>query len=259
MGLDDIRVKLDRAKEHLDALNADLQQFATEEPHPLHVVIPDRAYTVQDVVWMRDPPARWGALVGDCVHNLRSALDHIVWALSGGNRYAPQHAEFPIFENPFKFFERTKKGEPARGSGIWKIAGVVPDEARAIIEGLQPFNRPQPERHPLWIIHELDRFDKHRALHVIFGWAYPELWKHGIRKQADFPPGWHRIKATQSSRYPAKTPAGRKDRVKVRFDLAMRIALPPGTVGSHENLDVVLALLCDFVDTEVIGPLTPYL
>src|SRR6202043_2947882 len=91
---------------------------------------------IRKIEWARFPPARWGALVGDCVHNLRSTLDHIVWDLSGGTGNAPDDSEFPVFIDFLKFFQRDKKGEPARGSGLWKIRGVIEDDAAAIIRNL---------------------------------------------------------------------------------------------------------------------------
>jgi hypothetical protein len=264
MALNDIRVKLDRAKEHLDAFNTDLDRFVKEKPYPLHVVTEsDTSKKVSDVEWTRGPPARWSAIVGDCVHNLRSVLDHIVWDLSGGTGHAPKHSEFPVFDDSIKYFERTKKGTgpPARGSGLWKIDGVSNPYAIAAIRRLQPFQRPDPARHPLWIIHELDRLDKHRALHVIWGIAYDyvDLLSLGIGDAGDFPPGLRQVGATYSPLYRAQTPPGTKTKVKVRFDLAVRVTLPPQTVGAHENLDVLLGKLIGFVETDVVPTFAPWL
>jgi hypothetical protein len=47
--------------------------------------------------------------------------------------------------------------------------------------------------------------------------------------------------------------------VKYRFDLAIRVMLPPDTVGSHEYLDVLLGKLIAFVEEEVLPAFKPYL
>lgn len=258
--LDDIAIKLDRAEEHLHTLDAEISRFATEQPYAFHVVTYKGSDKVRDFLWLREPPRRWSALVGDCVHNLRCALDHIVWTLSGGDGTAPNHAEFPIFQDERKYFERTNQGKPKRGSGLSKIEGVNPLAARARIDALQPFTTPHAARHPLWVLHELDRFDKHRALHVIGGWAYTAgIDGHRIRSTRDIPPGWRRIKATSSPELPTPMLAGQKTRVKVRSDLAMRVTLESEVVRHDENVDVLLSALIDFVRREVVDSFRPWL
>lgn len=264
MGLSDIGVKLDRAKKHLGDLEAELDRFVSEKPHPLHVVTHNRqSAKVWDMEWTRKIPSRWSAIAGDCAHNLRCVLDHIVWDLSGGAGNAPDDSEFPVFRDPLKYFRSGKDGKPLRGTGLWKIRGVKDDIAHAAFEGLQPFEGQDPTRHPLWIIHELDRLDKHRALHVVWGRAhdYASLLANGIGDESDLPPGWRKLKvgATQSPFYRAETPPGTKTQVKTRFDLAIRVTLPPGTVGSHENLDVLLGSLIAFVEAEVLSMFTPFI
>jgi len=70
-----------------------------------------------------------------------------------------------------RFHNITKKGDPAPGSGLSKIIGWDPG-AQAIVEGLQPYNRGNGfTTDPLWILHELDRVNKHRLLHVGTVWT----------------------------------------------------------------------------------------
>jgi len=48
-----------------------------------------------------------------------------------------------------------------------KVGGIAP-VARTIVEGLQPYRRGQNfASHPLWVLHELSRIDKHRLPHVV--------------------------------------------------------------------------------------------
>lgn len=260
MALDDIHVKLARAKEHLDTLNSEIDRFATKKPYAFHVITEYGSNRSHDVEWLREPPLRWSAIVGDCVHNLRSALDHIVWALSGGDGNAPSHAEFPIFIDEEKYLKRTKEGEPARGSGLWKIQAVSAFKGKAVFYRLQPFNgTDDPTRHPLWILHELDRVDKHRRLHVVGGTAFIDLWQRGVATLEDLPLGWRQVYATASPEYPTEVLAGHKTKVKVRADLAMRITLESEAVPADECVDVVLARLIEFVESEVLARFAPFL
>ena len=258
MALEDIGVKLDRAKEHLGTLNTEIDRFATEKPYAFHAVTYEGSNEIYDVVWLRNPPPRWSAIVGDCVHNLRSALDHIVWTLSGGDGQAPAHAEFPIFIDEEKYLKRTKEGDPVRGSGLWKIQGVR--KGRPVFYRLQPFQGPDDRiSHPLWILHELDRVDKHRRLHVVWGTAFDDLWRRGVGDVADLPPGWRQVRATAGPEYPAPALAGHRTRVKVRADLAMRITLESEPVQPDEPVDVVLARLIGFIETDVLPGFDRYL
>lgn len=260
MGIESIQVKLERADEHLRSFQNEVDRFASEKPFALHVVAPYGTAEVADVEWVRHPPARWGAIVGDCVHNLRSVLDHIVWDLSGGETgRAPNLAEFPIFRDEGRFFDRTKSGEPARGSGLWKIQGIANANARTFIRRLQPYTASEPTEHPLWVIHELDRLDKHRALHAVVGWAHTDLWRRGIKDVCDLPLGWRQIGATQAATYSRRMPVGVQVRMRVRFDLAMQVKLPAGTVGADGNIDTLLTRLIAFVRDQVVPEFAPML
>ncbi len=109
--------------------------------------------------------ARISILAGEVVHHLRSCLDYIVWELAGSGSKAQQAAslKFPILDRKpvekewWRRFER-------------KITGVPP-RPRQLIESLQPYHRPEailtgPLNHPLMVIHDLDRIDKHRQLGI---------------------------------------------------------------------------------------------
>lgn len=128
-----------------------------------------------------DPvPLDFGLLIGECLHNLRSGLDNLAYSLAVAyTKPLPEDfaesSEFPIFGDRDKqgnvgvgaarFNETTQRGDPTRGSGLYKIRGW-PRGAQAIVEGLQPYHRGNAfEQDPLWVLHELDRVNKHRLLH----------------------------------------------------------------------------------------------
>jgi hypothetical protein len=125
------------------------------------------------------PPPVFSLALGDAVHALRTALDHLALELAVANHRpqavppdAERASEFPIFatyvgnDPGSEVFHRVRKktGKPAPGSGLHKLQGIHPDAIKAI-EGIQPYHRgPTYSEDPLWLIHELDRIDKHRRL-----------------------------------------------------------------------------------------------
>jgi hypothetical protein len=184
-------VKIDRALDHIDALDKSIQAWISkydpysvrEEHGPyLHIEPDGPPHTLMSgmtrtalVLHVSEPfPVEWSALIGDAVHNLRSALDNLAFALNAkgyadatnGRVLTDEDAatsEFPIIGNV------NRKGNVADGNVIFanarrKIAHVDP-AARAIIEGIQPCKRREEwATDPLWLIHDLDRIDKHREL-----------------------------------------------------------------------------------------------
>lgn len=83
-------------------------------------------------------------MVGDCVHNMRAALDHIAYQLVSNYTKSLSDSqvksiEFPIINNPDDFSRTTKKGEPAYGTGLAKVQHADP-AAQTLIEAMQPYN-----------------------------------------------------------------------------------------------------------------------
>jgi hypothetical protein len=88
--------KLDRADEHLATLDSSLSVWRNSNSRPISGRpntdnTEHRFYVSLDV---QPPLVRWGILIGDSVHNLRSALDHPAWQLAGDA--ASRTTEFPI-------------------------------------------------------------------------------------------------------------------------------------------------------------------
>lgn len=160
--LSGVRLKLKRAKVHLDALNArlddadrgDLYGLVCEpDPQPgQYVVKVKKAASDED----------WPLILGDFLHNLRTALDHLVWQLVKANGETPDRDNaFGIFLDPTTF-------DGTAGNKNFK--GVHP-QARAVIRSAQPFSpsdKWQTGRlHPLFFLRELEVVDKHRLIHTI--------------------------------------------------------------------------------------------
>lgn len=116
------------------------------------------------VARMPDPPPIVGLLVGDCIHNLRSALDHIVYSLISTNHLRlgkppSEKAMFPICD--------TRSGYLHQIGKLKRLDGI-PDAVATFIESLQPYHTREKgldhTLHPLWVLNKLENIDKHRRL-----------------------------------------------------------------------------------------------
>jgi hypothetical protein len=176
----DHELKFGRAFHHLKKLEEAVKPWVNGERHTTRCEVngKDRTYFATAEQPSRDLIS---PIIGDVLHNLRSGLDNLAFALAASYTHPlpddfEESSEFPIFGDRAKsgatgaghgkFHDASKAGVPNRGSGLIKIRGWHPD-AQTAVEGLQPYNRGNSfENDPLWVLHELDRIDKHRTLHV---------------------------------------------------------------------------------------------
>jgi hypothetical protein len=94
------------------------------------------------------------AVIGDAVHNIRSALDHLVYELAPPEVRRRRRTQFPIFMTEAGF----------RNQGLQQIDGITGDE-RTLIEKVQPYNASDPPNDdPLAVLNRLSNLDKHRLL-----------------------------------------------------------------------------------------------
>lgn len=169
-----------RAQEHLDALEEEIASFIEREPY---VVSYERKPDGSEHIFrahIRDPaPLTFGILVGECLQNMRSALDHLVWQLAilSGKKTPNGQTAFPVCDT-IDFF-RSKRQRV-------KVADLA-KEYRAAIEALQPFQVGGAARdHWLWYLNELARIDRHRVLHVIGGLPDGPIFStHPVDKSVD--------------------------------------------------------------------------
>ena len=150
-----VELKRKRANEHLRRLKVEVIRCVTELNS--EGFRRDQDPETGDHIWLIDAPEavteRTSVLAGDFIHNLRSVLDHIVWALASDRERRPL-PEFPIYEH---------EGPGDNGfypAGIMKIRSLPPD-AKVIIESLQPY---KGGNQALLDIQRLDNTDKHRRL-----------------------------------------------------------------------------------------------
>ena len=164
--LDGPRAKLDRAAEHLDSLRPEYDEWFGTGLDIIETVEADERDR-DGSVWLvsrcsrvlREPPARWGLIVGDAIQNTRAALDHLACRLVEGAGNVPdKRTAFPIWDDdPYvnpddrRSFERS-------------LRGMAQDSKDAIKE-LQPYQDPaSPNSAKLVALAALSNLDKHQVI-----------------------------------------------------------------------------------------------
>jgi hypothetical protein len=160
--LSGVRLKLARAQTHIDAIRDKALAFRDRQPPPFGFRVEKRdlgerlEYTLYAVV-REQPPRDFAPMIGDAVHNLRSALDHLVYEMApeAVQRDEQARTQFPIATAEAAYRRDSKK----------MLEEITGDE-RTLIERLQPWyaSPESPGENPLAILRELSNGDKHRLL-----------------------------------------------------------------------------------------------
>jgi hypothetical protein len=164
--------KLKWAKRHINQLRAEITEAGKGDPKRISLrrqYEPDQravVYRIDRFIEVRD---YWGLMVGDALHNLRGALDHLAWqlALRHFNGVAPtdmkiiRHIQFPIVsdKNNWPTHVHRKHMDAADAD---KLAGFQPFN-------LGPISRASGQFiHPTESIALVNDIDKHRLIHLPF-------------------------------------------------------------------------------------------
>jgi hypothetical protein len=215
---------------------------------------------VRAAVFKDTPVIGWGVLIGDFIHNLRSALDQLTWALTVLYQGAPpvpltrdwKRVAFPIFTDRQAYEEITRSGNPTPRSGLAKIWGI-PDPIRTAIHGLQPFNSGQDApRHSLAVLEELWNTDKHRFVNITGALAEirnvsldaPDPWL--LRWTRGPGPFVHRTELFRFQ-YVGAGPIPSKPNVKVKLDGTFGVAFEQGPPAYGGELGYTLESLQNVV------------
>jgi hypothetical protein len=111
------------------------------------------------------PVDDWGLAIGEYIHNIRSALDNLAFALARLKKDPPDNPNmisFPIYQDKAQFEINSKKS-----------LSQMSDDAAEQISLLQPFQRTGtsdwglPENDPLLLIQWLNNSDKHRIPSIV--------------------------------------------------------------------------------------------
>ena len=167
--------KLARARRHLDEIRAAIAAFFATQPYE---IMREEETSTGDLVYRlrihQEVPGDWSLIVGDVLHNMRSALDHLAWRLVELNNNTPgRHTQFVICADQAAF----QRAAPNNLRGVSQTA-------MTFIENLRPYRGGDDL---LWQLNELDSTDKHRLL-LVTGGAFRSLdlaWKFTAPGQPD--------------------------------------------------------------------------
>lgn len=165
--LDEAHAKVARAMVHLKDLHYQAVAFVNAHPYDLVPEKDDKTGRLIGVARARGPeepvPVDFGILAGDFAHNLRSALNYLVWqlALPPVGTGPGEDTAFPIiFDRPSKTYEKPAAQRFSESQN--RFLRGVRDEHRALIEKAQPYHGRHWEH--LAFLALLNDGDKHRVV-----------------------------------------------------------------------------------------------
>jgi hypothetical protein len=167
--LESAKLKVERAHDHVRVFNQHVKRFLESDPYLIvRELENDGAQHVYSVRVCGKPPPYLGTIVGDVFHNLRSALDSVVYDLSAPSIPTLTKRERRSIGFPIALDKGKYDPSPAR---------FASEAAQTQIERAQPYHGEIPADEPLGIIHELNRVDKHRHVLVVPAIAMGAQWK----------------------------------------------------------------------------------
>jgi hypothetical protein len=147
--------KMIRAHENLEGIAREINEWCASIGVKMYLKTAPDIPSPWLVVHATDyiPPIRLSILIGECVHNMRSAIDNLVCglALTLKPTCKCRDLAFPLFKDQAEWDEKADK--PLKG---------IPPAAREAIRRLQPW-ADTVTPNPLTILNKLSNIDKHRA------------------------------------------------------------------------------------------------
>ncbi|MGH8808338.1 MAG: hypothetical protein ACREX0_10710, partial [Noviherbaspirillum sp.] len=149
------RIKLARASRHIAELGKLASQYLASKPFSIYSTEEQNGDLVWRVRMERPVPLEWSAIVGDAVHNIRSALDLLAWQLVEASGSQPSRDTcFPIGQAATPPFEVALRRA---------LQGLSPKALR-FVRRLRPYGG---GNRVLSQLHALDIVDKHRLVLVV--------------------------------------------------------------------------------------------
>jgi hypothetical protein len=156
--LNSVEQKIFRAAQHFHSLEPELEGYFKTNPGKMvrEPNSPDNNPSFNFVP--REPiPARFGLIVGDCIQNLRSSLDYLVWELVlAANNQPTKDNMFPVCSTSEAFKQAVSKRN--------RLKGIHPD-AITEIDRLQPYHLGKDwEKSVIAVIDHIANVNKHRRV-----------------------------------------------------------------------------------------------
>jgi hypothetical protein len=155
--LEGCRLKIEAMTKHMTRLQESIDRFFEENLEVASLIGKANSQRTQYLFRVEDvidyPRHEWGVILGESVHDVRSALDHLVWGFA---KDRSERTGFPIFD--------TKKDWTIKAPAMY---WSVPTGFARLLDHVQPYHRGdvnEARKHPLWILNALWNLDKHRTI-----------------------------------------------------------------------------------------------
>ena len=154
---ENLNLKMFHAKVHFERLREETRAYYAKKP-AIVVMHPESepakpSVKLETVIPV---PDRIPLFAGDCLQNLRSCFDYLVWEMVQRSGKVPTRQAFPVCT--------TSEGwDAAKKRGLKD----VPENAVRAIHGMQPYKRGlEYPGHPMYVLDSLTNVNKHRHLIV---------------------------------------------------------------------------------------------
>ena len=242
--LDGVRLKCQRARDHLNTLEAEFDDFGLDAYGFRHHVERQGRVHVYKVNRLRHTRPEWGPIIGDCLHNAASALDQLAYQLAilhSGRLPSglARDTHFPVYGNSREFW-----------ANLRKLQGIGPDLI-APMERLQPYHAVDgPDHHWLMILKRLSNADKHRMLRTAgYRFGGTTHYKPDSLIETIFPTGPLKLGA-ELARLVFDPPA---PEMNVGPSFTVQIAFKGTPVADGVDIRTMLNTICIRVDAVVEG------
>jgi len=200
------RLKIERAKKHIRDVNALLVNEVNKgHPHVRVEVDPDTGCDLLKLELSQALPEEFMCIVGDALHNLRTALDFVIndieFATTGKRT---KYTKFPVYNTRDSLISATNGGFKDKAPG--RVVSFI-------VDVIQPYERGDGDL--IWVLGALDIEDKHRLLipHLQWRWirnirykdhngevfVVPE-WAATGEHMPDFPTGKRNVEITDQGK-----------------------------------------------------------
>lgn len=147
------RLKVKRAKHHIEELESRLSEWFNSDSFRLSIDNnPDTGNQCFKLAVGESMPEEIPVIIGDAIHNLRSALDFIAIEIVSKAGLSLDHVYFPVYEDRANLIDALSKS---------KIKRVCPQASDLILDRIQPYKAANPF---IWSLNKLSNTDKHRLL-----------------------------------------------------------------------------------------------
>lgn len=148
------KLKIERANQHIRELESAFGDFLKSNPHRLSIEKDAKGLDVLTLESIRPMPALIPLVIGDALHNLRSALDHLAYEIVADSGRTPSRSvAFPFAKGREELVDSLRNGEIETAAGATIID--------LIVDTVRPY---QGGNDALYALHALDIVDKHHLV-----------------------------------------------------------------------------------------------